>query len=90
MVSDCAVPECVNPVYEPEQCCPICKNGKHSSPLRAHADSLEVIKFSLNQWQQVYLLYHYLMAVALEAEDVIDVLWIKIITLGPLGTNEQH
>ncbi|MEQ2204694.1 von Willebrand factor C domain-containing protein 2-like [Xenoophorus captivus] len=27
VVSDCAVPECVNPVYEPEQCCPICKNG---------------------------------------------------------------
>ncbi|CAL8342247.1 unnamed protein product [Boreogadus saida] len=28
VVSDCAVPECVNPVYEPEQCCPICKNGE--------------------------------------------------------------
>lgn len=28
VVADCAVPECVNPVYEPEQCCPICKNGK--------------------------------------------------------------
>ncbi|XP_074551351.1 von Willebrand factor C domain-containing protein 2-like [Halichoeres trimaculatus] len=27
VVSDCAIPECVNPVYEPEQCCPICKNG---------------------------------------------------------------
>ncbi|KAG7282851.1 hypothetical protein CRUP_020689 [Coryphaenoides rupestris] len=27
VVSDCAVPECVNPVYEPEQCCPICKNA---------------------------------------------------------------
>ncbi|KAJ3592485.1 hypothetical protein NHX12_007612 [Muraenolepis orangiensis] len=27
VVSDCAVPECVNPVYEPEQCCPVCKNG---------------------------------------------------------------
>ncbi|XP_057191923.1 von Willebrand factor C domain-containing protein 2-like isoform X2 [Triplophysa rosa] len=27
VVADCAVPECVNPVYEPEQCCPICKNG---------------------------------------------------------------
>ncbi|KAJ8352719.1 hypothetical protein SKAU_G00241950 [Synaphobranchus kaupii] len=26
VVADCAVPECVNPVYEPEQCCPICKN----------------------------------------------------------------
>uniref|UniRef100_A0A3B3ZIZ8 VWFC domain-containing protein n=1 Tax=Periophthalmus magnuspinnatus TaxID=409849 RepID=A0A3B3ZIZ8_9GOBI len=34
VVSDCAVPECVNPVYEPEQCCPICKNGKNlTSPL---------------------------------------------------------
>lgn len=29
VVADCAVPECVNPVYEPEQCCPICKNGKN-------------------------------------------------------------
>ncbi|MFT7818228.1 hypothetical protein AGIG_G24208 [Arapaima gigas] len=28
VVADCAVPECVNPVYEPEQCCPICKNGE--------------------------------------------------------------
>ncbi|XP_062817087.1 von Willebrand factor C domain-containing protein 2-like isoform X4 [Anolis carolinensis] len=28
VVADCAVPECVNPVYEPEQCCPVCKNGK--------------------------------------------------------------
>lgn len=37
VVSDCAVPECVNPVYEPEQCCPICKNGKHSSPPETHA-----------------------------------------------------
>ncbi|GAA6080635.1 von Willebrand factor C domain-containing protein 2-like isoform X3 [Tachysurus ichikawai] len=27
VVADCAVPECVNPVYEPEQCCPICKNA---------------------------------------------------------------
>lgn len=25
-----------------------------------------------------------------EDEDVIDVLWIKIITLGPLYTNEQY
>lgn len=24
------MPECVNPVYEPEQCCPVCKNGKHN------------------------------------------------------------
>ncbi|KAG3275160.1 hypothetical protein H1C71_020717 [Ictidomys tridecemlineatus] len=28
VVADCAVPECVNPVYEPEQCCPVCKNGR--------------------------------------------------------------
>ncbi|XP_078453587.1 von Willebrand factor C domain-containing protein 2-like [Lampetra planeri] len=27
VVADCAVPECVNPVYEPEQCCPVCKHG---------------------------------------------------------------
>uniref|UniRef100_UPI00398F56FB von Willebrand factor C domain-containing protein 2-like n=1 Tax=Pristiophorus japonicus TaxID=55135 RepID=UPI00398F56FB len=27
VVADCAVPECVNPVYEPKQCCPVCKNG---------------------------------------------------------------
>ncbi|KAG9339541.1 hypothetical protein JZ751_023684 [Albula glossodonta] len=35
VVADCAVPECVNPVYEPEQCCPICKNGGrlHDLPL---------------------------------------------------------
>lgn len=91
MVSDCAVPECVNPVYEPEQCCPICKNGKHSSPLEVNSDSLEVIKFSLNQWQQVYRWYHHMMAVPLDQdEDVIDALWIKIITLGPLDTNEQY
>uniref|UniRef100_U3KEP6 von Willebrand factor C domain containing 2 like n=2 Tax=Passeriformes TaxID=9126 RepID=U3KEP6_FICAL len=30
VVADCAVPECVNPVYEPEQCCPVCKNGSQS------------------------------------------------------------
>ncbi len=30
------------------------------------------------------------MASPLEDEDVIDVLWIKIITLGPLDTNEQY
>lgn len=90
VVSDCAVPECVNPVYEPEQCCPICKNGKHSSPLEFSAHCSEVIKFSLNQWRKVYLWHHHLMAAPLQDEDVIDVLWIKIITLGPLDTNEQY
>lgn len=30
------------------------------------------------------------MAAPLQDEDVIDVLWIKIITLGPLDTNEQY
>lgn len=30
------------------------------------------------------------MAAPLEDEDEIDVLWIKIITLGPLDTNEQY
>lgn len=30
------------------------------------------------------------MAAPLEDENVIDVLWIKIITLGPLDTNEQY
>ncbi|XP_060040716.1 brorin [Erinaceus europaeus] len=31
-VSACPQTECVDPVYEPDQCCPICKNGKwHSS-----------------------------------------------------------
>lgn len=55
VVSDCAVPECVNPVYEPEQCCPICKNGKLWSPREPHTPSLEVIKFSSDQRRQVYL-----------------------------------
>ncbi|XP_005312211.1 von Willebrand factor C domain-containing protein 2-like isoform X3 [Chrysemys picta bellii] len=32
VVADCAVPECVNPVYEPEQCCPVCKNDGCSLP----------------------------------------------------------
>lgn len=27
-VSACPQTECVDPVYEPDQCCPICKNGK--------------------------------------------------------------
>ncbi|XP_032806938.1 von Willebrand factor C domain-containing protein 2-like [Petromyzon marinus] len=27
VVAECSDPECVNPLYEPEQCCPICKNG---------------------------------------------------------------
>uniref|UniRef100_UPI00358F67A0 von Willebrand factor C domain-containing protein 2-like isoform X1 n=1 Tax=Myxine glutinosa TaxID=7769 RepID=UPI00358F67A0 len=27
VVADCPIPECVNPVYEPEQCCPICQHG---------------------------------------------------------------
>lgn len=26
-VSACPQTECVDPVYEPDQCCPICKNG---------------------------------------------------------------
>lgn len=30
------------------------------------------------------------MAAPLENQDLIDVLWIKIITLGPLDTNEQY
>ncbi len=55
-----------------------------------NAPSSEVIKFSLNQWRQVYLWYRHLMASPLEDEDVSDVLWIKIITLGPLDTNEQY
>lgn len=74
MVSDCAVPECVNPVYEPEQCCPICKNGKHSSSLKFNAHGAEVIKFSLDQRQEVYLWYRHLMTAPLEDEEIIDVL----------------
>nr|XP_032801631.1 von Willebrand factor C domain-containing protein 2-like [Petromyzon marinus] len=27
VVSDCPLPECVDPVYEPKQCCPVCKHG---------------------------------------------------------------
>lgn len=27
-VSACPQTECVDPVYEPDQCCPICKNGR--------------------------------------------------------------
>ncbi|XP_047213834.1 von Willebrand factor C domain-containing protein 2-like [Girardinichthys multiradiatus] len=26
-ISDCPAPHCVNPTYEPNHCCPICKNG---------------------------------------------------------------
>ncbi|CAG09254.1 unnamed protein product [Tetraodon nigroviridis] len=55
VVSDCAVPECVNPVYEPEQCCPICKNGKHPSPPEPHTPSPGLIRFSSDQRWQVYL-----------------------------------
>ncbi|KAG8442703.1 hypothetical protein GDO86_011483 [Hymenochirus boettgeri] len=29
-VSACPQTECVDPVYEPEQCCPVCKNGNNS------------------------------------------------------------
>ncbi|KAL6089832.1 hypothetical protein STEG23_011809, partial [Scotinomys teguina] len=29
-VSACPQTECVDPVYEPDQCCPICKNGGES------------------------------------------------------------
>ncbi len=45
VVSDCAVPECVNPVYEPEQCCPICKNGKHSSRLEFNSHTYKSLNF---------------------------------------------
>ncbi|KAI3360291.1 hypothetical protein L3Q82_014608, partial [Scortum barcoo] len=27
-ISDCPAPHCVNPTYEPNHCCPICKSGK--------------------------------------------------------------
>lgn len=90
VVSDCAVPECVNPVYEPEQCCPICKNGKHSSPPELHSPSSEFIKFSSDQRWQVYLWHRSLMAAPLDNQDVIDVLWIKIITSGLLDPNEHY
>ncbi|AWP18379.1 putative von Willebrand factor C domain-containing protein 2-like [Scophthalmus maximus] len=26
-ISDCPAPHCVNPTYEPDHCCPICKTG---------------------------------------------------------------
>uniref|UniRef100_A0A8C5QUA4 von Willebrand factor C domain containing 2 n=1 Tax=Leptobrachium leishanense TaxID=445787 RepID=A0A8C5QUA4_9ANUR len=28
-VSACPLTECVDPVYEPDQCCPVCKNGQN-------------------------------------------------------------
>ncbi|XP_032814548.1 von Willebrand factor C domain-containing protein 2-like isoform X2 [Petromyzon marinus] len=40
VVADCAVPECVNPVYEPEQCCPVCKHGTARTATRTRASSL--------------------------------------------------
>ncbi|KAG9348721.1 hypothetical protein JZ751_029038 [Albula glossodonta] len=46
VVADCAVPECVNPVYEPEQCCPICKNG----PSQALAHELEKFWGREQEW----------------------------------------
>ncbi|KAF7653326.1 hypothetical protein LDENG_00084700 [Lucifuga dentata] len=30
-IADCAAPHCVDPVYEPDRCCPICKDGKTPS-----------------------------------------------------------
>lgn len=27
-ISECPAPHCVDPTYEPNHCCPICKNGK--------------------------------------------------------------
>uniref|UniRef100_A0A3B3RZ91 Si:dkey-283b1.7 n=1 Tax=Paramormyrops kingsleyae TaxID=1676925 RepID=A0A3B3RZ91_9TELE len=30
-VAECPGLHCVNPIYEPHQCCPVCKNGKYSS-----------------------------------------------------------
>ncbi|EGW05028.1 Brorin [Cricetulus griseus] len=35
-VSACPQTECVDPVYEPDQCCPICKNGRWNT----HWDSV--------------------------------------------------
>lgn len=32
-ISDCPAPHCVNPTYEPNHCCPICKTGKAQSVL---------------------------------------------------------
>uniref|UniRef100_A0A8C2ZSL6 Si:dkey-283b1.7 n=1 Tax=Cyclopterus lumpus TaxID=8103 RepID=A0A8C2ZSL6_CYCLU len=32
-ISDCPAPHCVNPTYEPNHCCPICKTGKTQSVL---------------------------------------------------------
>lgn len=35
-ISDCPAPHCVNPTYEPNHCCPICKTGKTQSMLGFH------------------------------------------------------
>ena len=31
-ISDCPAPHCVNPTYEPNHCCPVCKAGKSYNP----------------------------------------------------------
>lgn len=42
-ISDCPAPHCVNPTYEANHCCPICKTGK----------SLSTTKH-LNPWHSIY------------------------------------
>uniref|UniRef100_A0A8C6QB31 von Willebrand factor C domain containing 2 like n=2 Tax=Nothobranchius TaxID=28779 RepID=A0A8C6QB31_NOTFU len=83
VVSDCAVPECVNPVYEPEQCCPICKNGKYSSLLMLN------VRIWIGNKTFIYRVANS-MFVSFKGEGVIDVLRIKMITFGSLDTNEQY
>lgn len=88
MVSDCAVPECVNPVYEPEQCCPICKNGKHTHFLcESVGASFRVITFFYQTTDRKFV---DLRSVSLKDGDAINVLGIKMIAFDPFDTNEQY
>ncbi|KAL6049544.1 hypothetical protein STEG23_021083, partial [Scotinomys teguina] len=61
VVADCAVPECVNPIYEPEQCCPVCKNALelcHSTMIVSRALGFlpPLCMFSFGE-DTVYILY---------------------------------
>lgn len=41
-ISDCPAPHCVNPTYEPNHCCPICKAGKTQSALGSHPSAFSL------------------------------------------------
>lgn len=52
-ISNCPAPHCVNPTYEANHCCPICKSGKSQSLLGFHLRPISPSVQHCGSWRRI-------------------------------------